>query len=270
MIKPVLHAFLLAVVSITLVSLKSTAQLSLLKKQNVNGISGIKADPLGNYYLYNRSAIFKYNLSDTLFSRYSELQYGSLSGLDVSNPMKLTLHYAEVSMVVFLDNTLNPTFTPTNLYEVGLETAILVCSSYDNGFWAFDAPSFSLSRINSFGEVDRKVKNINLITGLDIHPTQMLEKENQLYLYDPAAGIFLFDIFGGYLKKWPLTGFQTFSVDRKQLYYCKNNKLYQFDTKLFKENEMNLPVDDVLDTLVEKDRLYILSQSGNLFIFKLG
>ncbi len=178
---------------------------------------GVDVDPIGNYYLHTRTEIFKYNPFDTLFSRYSELQNGGITFMDVSNPMKITVFYAGVSKVLFLDNTLNPTFTPTDLYALQLETATLVCSSYDNGFWVFDAPSFSLTRVNSFGEVDRTVKNINQLTGIEeLRPTALREKENLLYLADPNYGLFVFDIFGGFLKKIPLPGIADFSVIQKK------------------------------------------------------
>lgn len=230
---------------------------------------GLDVDPLGNYYLHTPSEIFKYNPYDTLFSRYSELQNGPITSIDVSNPMKVTVFYATFSKVLFLDNTLNPTFTPTDLYQLQLETATLVCSSYDNGFWVFDAPSFSLTRINAFGEVDRTVKNINQLTGVDIKPTALREKENLLYLCDPTAGIFVFDIFGGFLKKIPITGIQNFSVVQKNIFYTRENRLHKFDTRLLEETSSPLPQHEVKQARVEKDRLYILTPAGELFIYRL-
>lgn len=226
-------------------------------------------DPLGNYYLNTATEIFKYNPFDTLFSRYSELQNGNITSIDVTNPMKITVFYAGFSKVVFLDNTLNPTFTATDLYSLGLETATLVCSSYDNGFWVFDAPSFSLTRVNAYGEVDRTVKNINQLTGIEVKPTALKEKENLVYLYDPTYGIFVFDIFGGLLKKIPIAGIDNFSVVQKNFYYTKDDKLFKFDTRLLEETSTPLPKHNIKLAIVEKERLFILTTSGELFIYKL-
>lgn len=252
-----------------IVSFPAFCQLQLEKKITRDNAIGMGVDPLGNYYLNTRTEIFKYNHFDTLFSRYSELQNGNITSIDVTNPMKITVFYSTFSRVVFLDNTLNPTFTPTDLYQLELETATLVCSSYDNGIWIFDAPSFSLTRINSFGDIDRTVKNINQLTGIEIKPTILKEKENQVYLYDPAHGIFVFDIFGGFLKKIPLTGMDNFSVVQKNFFYTKADKLYKFDTKLLEETSTPLPQHEVKQAMVEKDRLFILTPAGELFIYKL-
>lgn len=231
---------------------------------------GVDVDPIGNYYLHTRTEIFKYNPFDTLFSRYSELQNGGITFMDVSNPMKITVFYAGVSKVLFLDNTLNPTFTPTDLYALQLETATLVCSSYDNGFWVFDAPSFSLTRVNSFGEVDRTVKNINQLTGIEeLRPTALREKENLLHLADPNYGLFVFDIFGGFLKKIPLPGIADFSVIQKNIYYLRENRLYKFDTRLMEETSTALPHADIRQVRVEKDRLFVLTKESELFIYAL-
>lgn len=261
--KPILLPLLL------LLSIHTLAQWQPEKKIIRPNAIGMGVDPLGNYYLNTRTEIFKYNPFDTLFSRYSELQNGNITSIDVTNPMKITVFYATFSKVVFLDNTLNPTFTSTDLYQLQLETATLVCSSYDNGIWIFDAPSFSLTRINSFGDVDRTVKNINQLTGIEIRPTVLREKENQLYLYDPAHGIFVFDIFGGFLKKIPLTGFDHFSIVNKNLFYTKGDKLFKFDTKLLEETGTPLPKHNIRQAIVEKERLFILTWDGELFIYKL-
>ena len=246
-----------------------SAQLELEKKIVRKNAVGTGVDQLGNYYLNTPTEIFKYNPFDTLFSRYSELQNGNITSMDVTNPMKITVFYATFSRVIFLDNTLNSTFTPTDLYSLGLETATLVCSSFDNGIWIYDAPSFSLTRINSYGDVDRTVKNINQLTGIEIRPTVLKEKENLVYLMDPSYGIFVFDIFGGFLKKVPITGIQNFSVVQKNFFYTREDKLYKFDSRLLEETSTALPKHDVKQALVEKDRLFILTTGGELYIYKL-
>lgn len=230
---------------------------------------GFDVDPLGNYFLHTRTEIFKYNPFDTLFSRYSELQNGAITSIDVSNPMKITVFYATFSKVLFLDNTLNATFTPTDLYDLQLETATLVCSSFDNGIWIYDSPSFSLTRINSFGETDRTVKNINQLTGIEIRPTALKEKENLVYLCDSAYGVFVFDIFGGFLKKIPIRGITNFSVVQKNLFYTRDNRLYKFDTRLLEETSTPLPLHLVKQAAVEKERLYLLTPDGELYIYGL-
>ncbi len=243
--------------------------LRLIKSTDLPGAMALEADPLGNSYLITPSAIFKYNLSDTLFSRYSELRFGPITTLDVSNPMKLTLFYETFSQVVFLDNTLNPTFTSTNLYDLDLQNASAVCSSFDNGFWVFNQPDFSLIRYNSFGEQDRRVKNLNLITGSELKPTRMMEKENRLYVYDPGSGIFQFDIFGGFLSRLHLKGFESFSVFDRQIYYSRSDSLFIWDTRTLKEESLPLPEKEVQCVRVEKNRLYLLTRNGRLSVYML-
>lgn len=251
------------------IAISLCSQPVLLKKISKPGIIGLHADPLGNFYLNTPTEIFKYNQFDTLFSRYSELQNGAITSIDVSNPMKIVVFYATFSKVVFLDNTLNTTFVSTDLYSLGLETATAVCTSYDNGFWVYDAPTFSLTRINSFGEPDRTVKNINQLTGTEIRPSFMLEKENTLYLYDDRIGVFVFDIFGGFLKKIPLVGIDRFSVVDKNLYFLRENRFIKLDTRIYQESTSSLPVENVKNAIVEKDKLYILTHSGEIYVYRL-
>jgi hypothetical protein len=247
--------------------LTNAQRLELLKTSRLPWATALEADPLGNYYVLNESTILKFTLSDTLFSRYSELRYGPIKTLDVSNPMKITLFYETFSQIIFLDNTLNPTFTSTNLYDLDLQNTTAVCSSYDNGFWVFNQPDFTLVRINAFGEPDRRIKNLNLITGKEIKPTRMSEKENRLFLYDPALGIFQFDIFGGFLNRIPLTGFDSFSVWNRQIFYTRNDSLYSLDLLTMKEQTAPLPLQNIRCVRIEKNRLYVLTREGQLSVF---
>lgn len=262
--------FLMAL-SCLLLSGKGNAQrLELLKTTKLPWATALEADPLGNYYVLNESTILKFNLSDTLFSRYSELRYGPIKTMDVSNPMKITLFYETFSQVIFLDNTLNPTFTSTNLYDLDMQNASAVCSSYDNGFWVFNQPDFTLVRINAFGESDRRIKNLNLITGKELKPTRILEKENRLFMYDPALGIFQFDIFGGFLNRIPLTGFDSFSVWNRQIFYTRSDSLLIWDLLSMKEQAAPLPMQNISCVRVEKNRLYILTREGQLSVFSFS
>jgi hypothetical protein len=245
-------------------------RLELIKTTRFPWATALEADPLGNYYVLNESTILKFNLSDTLFSRYSELRYGPIKTLDVSNPMKITLFYETFSQVIFLDNTLNPTFTSTNLYDLDMQNASAVCSSFDNGFWIFNQPDFTLVRINAYGEPDRRIKNLNLITGKELKPTRMLEKENRLFMYDPLLGIFQFDIFGGFLNRIPLIGFDSFSVWNRQIFYTRTDSLFSLDLLTMKEQAAPLPLQNIRCVRVEKNRLYVLTREGQLSVFSFS
>lgn len=199
-------------------------------------VEKVYVDELGNVYTQSKSELRKYNMNDTLFARYSELGNGNITGMDVTNPMRLTVFYADFSRVVILDNTLNYLRNTIDLMEEGMEQVLAVCSSYDGGLWMYNRDNFTLQRFNVQLKPDRSIPNLNTVISADFRPEMMLEKENILYLYDRGTGIHLFDIYAGYLKTLPLALNGTFAVLDNSIYWVDKNELHRYSMQRFTED----------------------------------
>jgi hypothetical protein len=248
--------------------LLALGQMKLLKEFSVKNPQILCSDELGNYYVSDGQEILKYNFKDSLFMRYSALNLGTISSIDVTNPLKILVFYKEISRIAFMDNTLSNYSETLDLQDLGLDQATLACTSYDNGIWIYDRMNFQLIRFNKKFEKQYRTQNLNIIVKSDFMPNFMLEKENFLYVNDPQSGIAVFDAFGGYLKTIPITGLTSFQVTQNKINYIKNGQYCSFDMKKLIETKIELNDSNVKAARVEGDKIIILTDNF-LKIYKL-
>src|SRR5688572_3667151 len=86
-----------------------------------------EADNFGNIYTVKNEELCKYLPNGKRHARYSNLRYGNITSLDVSNPLKILLYYRDFQQIIFLDNQLSVNSNPVSLELLGLEQAHLVC-----------------------------------------------------------------------------------------------------------------------------------------------
>ena len=104
------------------------------------------------------------------------------------------LFYQQQQEIVLLDNTLSQ----TNKIELNFfEWIDLACmSNRDNAFWLYSITTQSLIKTDKNGKISNRFNNIGQLVKRNINPTQLLEYNNQVYLFDPNQGLFVFDLFG--------------------------------------------------------------------------
>lgn len=218
----------------------------------------ITTDNLGNLYIIKQNEIIKYNQSGDYFSRYSNKQLGSISYVDVTNPLKIVVLYRDFSQVLFLDNMLAETSSKIRLQDIQLEQTTLAGSSYNNGVWLYNLINFELRRLDQDFNQTHQVLNINQIVGYDINPNYLLENGSFVYLNNPETGILVFDIFGSYYKTIPIKGLSSFQVKENVLYYFKDNKLKSHEVKFAEEHNFYLPDTAFVQNIrIEKDKFFV-------------
>ncbi len=200
----------------------------------------IATDVLENIYRVDQTELYKYDSQGKFQFRYSDKQLGVISSIDVTYPLRPLVLYADLNYVILLDNTLSNNRGNINLvkHEIGLAQA--ACSSVQNHFWFYDAMQFALIRTNeNFNQVSTS-GNLSQILGIDLNPNFMVEFANRVYLNNPETGILVFDIFGTYIKTIPLKGLEQFQVFEDEIVYFENQRLYQYNTKLFQAREIEI------------------------------
>ena len=118
----------------------------------INGkytIAGI--DIMGNSYLVSKNTIYKFDSQGKQLHNYSNPQSGQISHVNISNPMKILVLYADKGIVEVLDNTLSPVGGSFNLHSMNISDPIAVCTSDDNGFWVYDAASGCFFQVSNGG-----------------------------------------------------------------------------------------------------------------------
>lgn len=197
-------------------------------------------DNLGNLYGVRGSEVLRYDAKCTQLYRHSDLMMGRIDHIDASNPLKILLFYRDFSKVMFLDNTLTPTQGSIDLRPLGLSLATQACTSFDNGMWVFDAVSYRLVRFNQNMHLTNEVPNIDLITGSRINPTAMMESADRLFVYDPKAGLFIFDVFGTFIRSLPHTGADQFIAYGELLMFRHGNRVEAIELDRLQESTFEL------------------------------
>jgi hypothetical protein len=181
--------------------------------------------------------------------------------------MKVIVFYQEFSKVLFLDNTLSERGKPIFLMDFGLEQATLVCNSYDNGMWIFDRSNFSITRFDKTLFETNKTENLNKVFGIDLNPNILIEKNNILYLNDPLHGIFMFDNFGGFIKKIPILSIKSIQVTGREIIYHRDNQFYKYNFDSFQEIPVETPEQNLSFMKIERNRMALIKDQ-NLMFFK--
>lgn len=198
-------------------------------------------DNIGNIYLLNGSELQKYLAGGKLFARYSNLQLGDISTVDATNPLKILLYYRDLQQIVFLDNQLSNNSENVSLVDLGYEQTDLVCSSVNNSFWIYNKQNNELLRFNENSQKTAYTGNLKQVLRSNLNPVFMLEHNGYLYLDCPDTGIYVFDMFGAYVKLIALRSINNFTVNDNLIYYQKDSSVCSYQFKLFEESCKTIP-----------------------------
>ncbi|MGB1039621.1 MAG: hypothetical protein ACPGVD_01960 [Flavobacteriales bacterium] len=200
-----------------------------------NSVSFLSQDKLGNIYQISDMKITKYStILDTIVTN-SIFSSGTISSLDTRNPLQLMLFYKQQQEIVLLDNTLSETNKIALAFFEWIDLACM--SNRDNAFWLYSKTTQSLIKTNNQGKVVSRFKNIAQLVKKDIDPTQLIEYNNQVYLFDHNEGLFIFDLYGNYVKRIQLKNAENVKFFKEKVFFRVENSvfsynLFSFDKKL--------------------------------------
>lgn len=222
-------------------------------------------DHLGNIYVVESHQIKKYGLYGTLQETFSNKNYGAISSIDASDPLRLLVFYNDFSYIMFLEDELSLIGSEINLVDFELDQTTLVCGSWNDGLWLYDPQDFQLKRMNQNLQITHRSGNISQLVGVEINPNFMLEVNNFVYLNNPSDGILVFDQYGTYFKTIPLKGLEQFQLNGDQIFYENDGKLKSYNIKMFVENSLDLPVskEEIKSIRFERESKLLVIQKEN-------
>ena len=222
-------------------------------------------DNLDNIYLVNSSNQLKKLTSngDSVGIFNDVRKYGKLFSIDVTNPLKLLLYYQNFSTVVVLDRFLNIR-NVINLRRQNIFNVKTIASSYDNNIWLFDEGDAKLKKIDDNGEVLTETVDCRLLFDTVPSPTQIIDQDGFVNLYDPEKGFFIFDIYGALKSKTAFLHWKNVEVINKNLYGFSDNILYQYLPGTLQTKEYTLPAyfSDAIQVKAANGKLYLLNKTG--------
>lgn len=199
-------------------------------------------DNLDNVYLINKSyQLKKINATGDSVAVFNDVKkYGNPDYIDVTNPLKTLLYYKNYSTVVVLDRLLVPR-NSINLRKQNIFYVNNITLSYDNYMWIFDEEDFRLKKIDEEGKVLQASTDWRMLFDTVPAPAQMIDRDNYVYLYDPARGFYIFDYYGGFKNKLPFLNWSNVEVNGNNVYGFRDKKLYSYLLKSLQLKEYTLP-----------------------------
>jgi hypothetical protein len=187
--------------------------------------STFETDEIGNIYLIQERSIEKIDTKGNFLFKNSNLDYGNITHLDLTNPFQPFIFYQEQGKVIILDNTLSQQGAPIDLFEKGLGNIECMGGARGDAFWLWDINQSELKKVDRQFNIQLTTGNLSMLLNKELHFSQIQESGNFIYAADPAHGIFVFDIYGNYKSLLPVTYEGKIVVRDDRIYYISNGQL---------------------------------------------
>lgn len=216
------------------------------------------------YLITNNSQLKKLNANGDSVGVFNDVKkYGNPDYIDVTNPLKALLYYKNYSTVVMLDrlltvrNTIN--FRKQNIFSVNNVTL-----SYDNYIWIFDEEDLKLKKIDEEGKLLQATTDWRMLFDTVPAPVKIIDRDNFVYLYDPAKGFYIFDYYGSFKNRLAFFNWTNVEVNGNTVYGFANNKLYSYELKSLRLKEYYLPAffGKFISIKAMNGKVYLLNDKG--------
>ena len=71
---------------------------------------------------------------------------------------------------------------------------------------------------------------------------QIIDQNGTVYLYDPRSGVYLFDYYGSFKKKLPITQWDRITVAEPYLFGIYGNRFHYFNASVLLSGQKDLPL----------------------------
>jgi hypothetical protein len=198
-------------------------------------------DPLGQAYVVTpQNDLLVYSSKGELRFFYQNFRHGKLGWVDASNPLNILVYYPQYGQVVMLDRTLSE-IGMLSLPEAGFWDVPVAGRSADNQIWIYDPVQTAIRKVNIRGDTQVEGQPLSLLLNRPPQPEWIVEQKQEVFLYDPGAGVHVFDPFGQYLKTIPTGEMTALRVWDGHWTFWREGKFYLFYPERQLERELVLP-----------------------------
>lgn len=228
-------------------------------------------DNLDNVYVITTTnQLKKYGPGGDSVAVYNNVKnFGKISVIDVSNPLKVLLYYKDFATIVVLDRLLMIRniidLRQQNIFEVNA-----IGQSYDNNIWLYDESDSKLKKIDDNGKVLLETPDFRLLFTQAPHIKNIYDQDGFVYLYDPEQNVFVFDYYGSLRNKILISGWKDFKVAGKFIFGVNADTLHRYEINTFRldDDKLPAPLSNSLKLNFTASRLYVLKK-GLLEIYSL-
>lgn len=235
-------------------------------------ITDFTVDNLGNMYLlYQNGQLKKLRPNGDSLAVFNNVRkFGRLHAVDVSNPLKVLLHFKDFNTIVILDRMLNERAV-LDLRRFNLLQVKAISQSYDNNIWLYDELDARLRKIGDDGRLIDQSNDFRQIFDTTPSPSVIIDQDKLVYMYDDRKGLYTFDYYGGFKNRIPLTGWKDFTVIDHSVFGRDSSYLYRYDTGTLDVQQFAVPafMNDAQKLVIRPGNVYLL-RDGVIMVYSYG
>ena len=204
------------------------------------GTQLFRVDDLGNqYFVIKDQSILMIKKGGLRFT-FNDKSLGDIANIDVSNPLKILVHYGEANTLLILDNTLSEV-GKIALQELGIYGLnVVVGTSRLGGFWVFNPMEYNLVR---YGFDRARIAGNQLSRNIikSTTPLMLLERNGKVFLSFQEGKLLVFDVNAVYLYQFPFPQHGQFQVANNRVFYRHTNHLRILNIETVEQKQVPLP-----------------------------
>lgn len=235
-------------------------------------ISDFSVDNLGNIYLLFQNGQLKKLRpnGDSLAVFNNVRKFGRLHAVDVSNPLKVLLHFRDFNTIVILDRLLNERAV-LDLRKFNFLQVKAIGQSYDNNIWIYDELDARLKKIGDDGRLIDQSNDFRQIFDTTPSPSVIIDQDKLVYMYDDLRGMYSFDYYGGFKNRIPFTGWRDFTVIDHNIFGRDSAFLYRYDAGTLEVQQFPVPsfMNDAQKIVIRPGSVYLL-RDGVIMVYSYG
>ena len=235
-------------------------------------ITGAALDNLDNLFIISSTGQIKKigPTGDSIGVFNGMRNYGKLSSIDVSNPLKPLLFYKDFSTVLVLDRFL-ANRAVVNLRQFHILQPSAIGLSYDNNIWVFDQYDSKLKKVDESGNILLQTDDFRTLFGQNFTPQKIINDNGLVYLADSTSGIFVFDNYGTFKRKIILKNWSTIDVWNGMIVRLSKDAIVVYNPTNFSEKGVLFPSSfkPYLHSFTSTNKLITFSQDS-LRIYQVG
>jgi len=230
----------------------------------INKPGAVSQDRLFNIYFSDqKNNIYQVSPDGKLVRTYSPPTQAHVALLEAWNLVRILAFYDDRQQITLLDRFLTP-LASTRLSEISDGNIRLATLASNDQIWLLNESDFSLVKVDlQHPEANSRTQLNQILPDARTDFRFMREYQNNLYLVDRIAGIYIFDNLGTYKKIIPVTGLSFLGFKGDEAYYLKDDQLLFFNLYTLKERHIALPpAPHYNQVLVGNNTVYLFSDTS--------
>lgn len=226
----------------------------------------IYVDNLDFIYLQTeRGELLKYSSTGQLKWRYSNNRFGKLHSVDVSDPMRVLLFYADFQQIVVLNNNLNEILNYSFAAKTNLQVSA-VAAGNNNSLWLFERNANTLIKYSANFTEDIATANLSQLFNQVINPIKIAATDQYVFLQHSDNTILQFDRFGAFVRDFQLPNLTQFSLTNHNIVYHQANQLILYNVNTLNTVKQPLPTTLAVKQLVIGNKIIAVLTEKAVFL----